>query len=148
MNTFRLKRGILRIEGDRIFISGDQAGGTKLLYLLLAVGWMVFFMLQALKHYKMYLLTQGASQLFFAALAALIVLFWSYVGYTRGLSPGPDEIPVQHILKAQKQVRAADDTPLITLFLKNNRRRTLEFLHLDDLHFTQSLAGHGVQIVD
>ncbi|GGK80061.1 hypothetical protein ACD591_08120 [Rufibacter glacialis] len=149
MNTFQLKRGILRLEGDRILISGNQARYVKLLHLLAAVCWGIFFALQGQKHYKTYLLTQELVQLAFTAGCAAIVLFWVYVGFSRGLKgAGADEIHVKQIVKAQKKMHADDEAPKVTLFLKNNQRRTLEFLDLDDLHFTDSLAGRGVLVVE
>ncbi|WP_205502627.1 hypothetical protein [Rufibacter psychrotolerans] len=147
MNTFQLKKGSLRIEGDRIFISGDQAWFVKALHLVAAVCWSVFFALQAQKHYKTFLLTRDLAQLAFLLISALAVGFWVYVGFTRGLrGTGRDEIHVRQIVKAQKELRASDAAPLVTLFLRNNRRRTLEFTNLDDLHFTDSLAGKGVLV--
>jgi hypothetical protein len=149
MNTFQLKRGTLRLEGDRIFISGNQTGYVKVLHLLIACCWAVFFSLQAQKHYKTYLLTRELYQLLFTVLTAAIVLFWLYVGYTRGLKdPAHDEIDVRQIVKAQKESRTSAERPMITLFLDNNRKRTLEFHDLDDLHFAKSLAGRGVLVVE
>ncbi len=137
------------MEGDRIFISGDQARYVKVLHLISAVCWSVFFSLQAQKHYKTFLLTRDVTQLVFLVITTLIVAFWVYVGYTRGiLDSGRDEIHVKQIVKAQKKLRASDDVPMVTLFLNNNRRRTLEFNDLDDLHFADSLAGRGVLVVD
>ncbi|ALJ01054.1 hypothetical protein [Rufibacter tibetensis] len=149
MKTFQLKKGVLQIEGDRILISGGQAGYVKLLHLLAAVCWVVFFTLQGQKHYKTYLITHGLSQLLFAAFSAAVVLFWLYVGYTRGIKDASrDEINLKQIVKVQKENRAANQVPILTLVLKNNRRRTLEFNELEDLHFAESLAGRGVPVVE
>ncbi len=137
------------MEGDRIFISGNQARYVKVLYLIASIGWSVFFSVQAQKHYKTYLITLQLYQLLFTLLSSAMVLFWLYVGYARGIKDaGRDEIDVKEIVKAQKKLRASDEVPMITLFLENNRRRTLEFNHLDDLHFADSLAGRGVLIVE
>jgi hypothetical protein len=149
MNTYQLKRGILRLEGDRIFISGDQARYVPLLHLVASICWTVFFWMQAQKHYKTYLLTREMGQLAFTVLSFGLLVFWLYLGYTRGIkASGQDEIAVQDIVKAKRQVRAQHQAPLITLYLNNNRRRTLEFSSLEDLHFTDSLAGRGVQVVE
>ncbi|KAA3437790.1 hypothetical protein [Rufibacter hautae] len=149
MNTFQLKRGSLRIEGDRIFINGEQAKYVKVLHLVASLCWTVFFSLQAQKHYKTYLLTHQLYQLLFAGITAGIVVFWLYVGYTRGIKDsGRDEIDLKQIVKAQKKLRGSDEVPMITLFLNDNRRKTLEFNNLDDLHFADSLAGRGVLIVE
>ncbi len=137
------------MEGDRIFISGNQAGYVKVLHLIAAVFWVVFFSMQAQKHYKTYLITQQLNQLLFTVLTAGIVLFWLYVGYTRGImDAGKDEIHVKQIVKAQKKHDTSEKASMVTLFLEGNRRKTLEFIHLDDLHFADSLAGKGVPIVE
>src|SRR5690606_4650463 len=118
---------------------GNQAAYVKVLHLIAAFCWAVFFCLQAQKHYKTYLLTREVYQLLFTALTAGIVLFWLYVGYTRGLKGAThDEIDVKQILKVQKEFRRSDEMPIITLFLKDSRKRTLEFHDLDDLHFAKS----------
>ncbi|RNI29052.1 hypothetical protein EFB08_06365 [Rufibacter latericius] len=137
------------MEGDRIFISGHQARYVKVLHLVASICWSVFFSIQAQKHFKTYQLTQQTHHLLFTGITAGIVLFWLYVGYTRGiLDSGRDEFDVKQIVKAQKKTRASDEVPMITLFLDDNRRRTLEFNNLDDLHFADSLAGRGVLIVE
>ncbi|WP_210465267.1 MULTISPECIES: hypothetical protein [Rufibacter] len=121
----------------------------KILHLVASLCWTVFFSLQAQKHYKTYLLTHQLYQLIFAGITAAIVVFWLYVGYTRGIKdPGRDEIDLKQIVKAQKKLRGSDEVPMITLFLNDNRRKTLEFSNLDDLHFADSLAGRGVLIVE
>ncbi|AKQ45860.1 hypothetical protein TH63_09745 [Rufibacter radiotolerans] len=149
MKTFQLKTGTLRIENDTILIEGDKARFLKVVYGVAAICWGLFFVFQGYLHYANYRITQKPVHAVFLAGSLLAIAFWVWVGYALAMkSSGLNKIPLQQISRAQKVFRPTKDAPLITLHLKDNRKRTLEFDKLDDLHFADSLAGWGVPITE
>ncbi|GAB2539137.1 hypothetical protein [Rufibacter soli] len=149
MKTFQLKTGTVRIENDTILIEGEKARFQKVLYAVAALCWILFFAFRGYQHYAYFMATREKVHLVFLGLSLLAIFFWAWVGYVVNLkSSGLNKIPLQQISRAQRVFRPTKDAPLITLHLKDNRKRTLEFDKLDDLHFADSLAVWGVPITE